>query len=127
RALVGELAERRLLRELEERPPDVAVAFDPGSAAELSAARDESTSPAPVVAVVPELDPKGDEWAGAAADRYLTVDDLAAVALADSGVEGERVLPVGPFCPLPYAAAGREARGPLRARFKLPAQGSGTS
>jgi len=123
KAIVGEVAERRLARELVDHPPDVAVAFDPGSAAALSAARDDSETPAPVVAVVPELEPKGEEWAGAGADRYLTVDDAAAVALADGGVDGARILPVGPFCPLPYAQAGREARAALRGRFKLPATG----
>ncbi len=123
KAIVGELAERRLARELADHPPDVAVAFDPGSAAVLSAARDASEAPAPVVAVVPELEPKGEEWAAAAADRFLTVDDAAAVALADGGVDGARVLPVGPFCPLPYAQAGRETRAALRARFKLPPGG----
>ena len=126
RAIVGELAERRLLRELESNPPEVALAFDPASAAALAAARDGSTAPSPVVAVVPELNPGGEEWAVAGADRYLTVDDAAAVALADAGVDGGRVLPVGPFCPLPYARAGREARASLRTRFKLPAAGSGT-
>jgi UDP-N-acetylglucosamine:LPS N-acetylglucosamine transferase len=123
KAIVGELAERRLSRELVDHPPDVAVAFDPGSAAALAAARDESDRPAPVVAVVPELEPKGEEWAVASADRYLTVDDAAAVALADGGVDGARVLPVGPFCPLLYAQAGRETRAALRARFKLPPGG----
>ena len=120
RAVVGELAERRLMRELEQHPPDVALAFDPSSAAALAAVRDESTAPAPVVALVPELEPTGDEWAAAAADRYLTVDDAAACALSDAGVDGARVLPVGPFCPLPYAQAGRTARAELRTRFKLP-------
>jgi len=124
KAIVGELAERRLARELAEHPPDVAVAFDPGSAGVLSAARDESEAPAPVVAVVPELEPNGEEWAVAGADRYLTVDDAAAVALADGGVDGARVLSVGPFCPLPYAQAGRETRAALRGRFKLPASGA---
>jgi hypothetical protein len=76
-----------------------------------------------VVAVVPELEPNGEEWAVAGADRYLTVDDAAAVALADGGVDGARVLSVGPFCPLPYAQAGRETRAALRGRFKLPASG----
>jgi UDP-N-acetylglucosamine:LPS N-acetylglucosamine transferase len=121
RAIVGELAERRLLRELDQHPPDVAIAFDPTSAAALAAARDQADAPAPVVAVVPELEPDGEEWQAAGADRYLTVDDHAAVALADGGVDGARVLPVGPFCPLPYAQAGREARAALRARFKLAA------
>ncbi len=121
RAIVGELAERRLLRELGQNPPDVAIAFDPGSAAALAAAREQAEAPAPVVAVVPELAPNGEEWVAAGADRSLTIDDHAAGALADGGVEGERVLPVGPFCPLPYAQAGRESRAALRARFKLPA------
>ncbi len=122
RAIVGELAERRLLREMDQHPPDVALAFDPASAAALAAVRDQAEAPAPVVAVVPELEPDGEEWNEASADRYLTVDDHAAVALADGGVPGERVLPVGPFCPLPYAEAGRQTRADLRARFKLPTQ-----
>jgi UDP-N-acetylglucosamine:LPS N-acetylglucosamine transferase len=123
KAIVGELADRRLARELADHPPDVTVAFDPGSASVLSAARDAAEAPAPVVAVVPELEPRGDEWAVSAADRYLTVDDAAAVALADGGVDGARVLAVGPFCPLLYAQAGREARASVRGRFKLPAGG----
>ena len=122
RAIIGELAERRLLREMDQHPPDVALAFDPASVAALAAVRDQAEAPAPVVAVVPELEPDGEEWGEAGADRYLTVDDHAAVALADGGVPGERVLPVGPFCPLPYAEAGRQTRADLRARFKLPTQ-----
>lgn len=123
RALVGELGERRLLHELEQHPPDVALAFDPGSAAALAAARDEAARPAPVLALVPELDPRGEEWDGADADRYLVVDDHAAVALSDGGVSGHRVMPVGPICPVGYAQAGRQARAQVRSRFKLPESG----
>ena len=123
RALVGELGERRLLRELDEHPPDVALAFDPGSAAALAAARDEAGRPAPVLALVPELDPRGEEWDDADADRYLVVDDHAAVALSDGGVAGHRVMPVGPVCPVGYPQAGREARAQVRSRFNLPETG----
>lgn len=122
-AVVGEWAERRLLRELEQHPPDVTIAFDPGSAAALSTARDQGGRAAPVVAVVPELEPDSSAWTAADADRYLTVDDSAAVALADTGVDGSRIMPVGPFVPYAFADAGRMSRTEVRSRFKLPASG----
>jgi UDP-N-acetylglucosamine:LPS N-acetylglucosamine transferase len=118
RALVGELAERRLVRELGANPPDVAVAFDPGSAQALSVARDEAARPSPVIAVITELEPAA-AWAATDADRYLVVDDEAAVTLADHGVEGERILVVGPVCEHGFAAAGAEGRAAVRARFSL--------
>src|SRR5205085_10002668 len=49
RALLGETAERRLRRELDANPPDVAVAFDPHTALALTVARDQVPAPAPVV------------------------------------------------------------------------------
>ncbi|MCB9575184.1 MAG: hypothetical protein H6709_24165 [Kofleriaceae bacterium] len=118
RALLGESAERRLRRELESNPPDVAIAFDPHATQALTVARDQATAPTPVIAVVGDLDPVK-EWGESGADRYCAVDDPAAVGLADHGVEGERVLVVGAFGPRAFADAGREDRGALRTRFKL--------
>ncbi|HUH02075.1 MAG TPA: hypothetical protein VML75_08755, partial [Kofleriaceae bacterium] len=118
RALVGELSERRLVKELESNPPDVVVAFDPGATQALTVARDAARRAAPVVAIVDELVP-GKAWSATDADRYLVVDDQAAVTLADVGVESDRILPVGPFCGLSYARAARESRAAIRARFKL--------
>ncbi len=118
RALLGETAERRLRRELDGNPPDVAVAFDPHAALALSVARDQAASPAPVVAVVGELEPVID-WRNADADRYLVVDDIAAVALAEHGVEDDRIMVVGPLGERAYVDASREDRGSLRARFGL--------
>ncbi|MCG8424291.1 MAG: hypothetical protein MJE77_40885, partial [Proteobacteria bacterium] len=80
RTLAGEFAERRLMREIERNPPDVTVTFDPNTTAALSIVRDEASRPAPVVAVVGDLDPDA-SWAPTDADRYLTVDDEAAVDL----------------------------------------------
>jgi hypothetical protein len=118
RALLGETAERRLRKELDTNPPDVAVAFDPHAAQALGVARDQVATPAPVVAVVGELDPSR-AWGEAGADRYCACDVECAVALADHGVEGERVLVTGVFGPRAWADAAREDRAALRARFKL--------
>lgn len=121
RALLGETAERRLKKELESNPPDVAVAFDPHATLALTVARDQVAAPAPVVAIVGELEP-GKEWGATAADRFLAVDAESAVALADHGVESERILVVGSFGPRAWADAGREDQAALRARFKLSGQ-----
>lgn len=118
RALLGENAERRLRKELEASPPDAAVVFDPHAALALTVARDQVANPAPVIAVVGELEP-AEAWAQTDADRFVAVDDIAAVALADAGVEGERILVVGAIGERAFADAAREDRGVLRARFKL--------
>ena len=118
RALMGEGAERKLRRELEMSPPDAAVVFDPHSALALTVARDQVQNPAPVIAVVGDLDPAA-AWAQTDADRFLAVDELAAVALADAGVEGDRILVVGAIGERAYAEAGMQDRASLRARFKL--------
>ncbi len=118
RAILGEGAERRLRRELEISPPDAAVVFDPHAALALTVARDQVQNPAPVIAVVGELEPAG-AWAETDADRFAAVDDLAAVALADAGVEGDRILVVGAIGERAFADAARDDRAALRARFKL--------
>ncbi|HEU0029498.1 MAG TPA: hypothetical protein VFQ53_02610 [Kofleriaceae bacterium] len=118
RALMGEGAERRLRRELELSPPDAAVVFDPHAAMVLTVVRDQSQNPAPVIAVVGDLDPAA-AWAQTDADRFVAVDDLAAVALADAGVEGERILVVGAIGERAFADAGLQDRSALRTRFKL--------
>jgi hypothetical protein len=118
RALLGEGAERKLRRELEASPPDAAVVFDPHAALALTVARDQTPSPAPVIAVVGELEPAA-AWAQTDADRFIAVDELAAVALADAGVEGERILVTGAIGERAFAEAGAQDRAALRARFKL--------
>ncbi|HEX4421646.1 MAG TPA: hypothetical protein VH165_27225 [Kofleriaceae bacterium] len=118
RALLGEGAERRLRRELEVSPPDAAVVFDPYAALALTVARDQVQNPAPVIAVVGDLDPAA-AWAETDADRFVAIDELAAVALADTGVEGERILIVGAIGERAFADAGAEDRAGLRGRFKL--------
>src|SRR5262250_985144 len=101
RALLGEGAERRLRRELEISPPDAAVVFDPHAALALTVARDQVQNPAPVIAVVGDLEPAA-EWAE-----------------TDAGVEGDRILVVGAIGERAFADAGREDRAALRTRFKL--------
>ncbi len=123
RALLGENAERRLRKELEVSPPDAAIVFDPYAALALTVARDQVANPAPVIAVVGELEPAA-AWAQTDADRFVAVDELAAVALADAGVEGERILVVGAIGERAFADAAREDRAALRTRFKLPAVGA---
>ena len=118
RALLGEGAERKLKKELELNPPDAAVVFDPHAALALTVARDQVQNPAPVIAVVGDLDPAA-AWANTDADRFVAVDDLAAVALADAGVEGERILVVGAIGERAFAEAGAQDRAGLRSRFKL--------
>lgn len=118
RALLGEGAERRLRRELEVSPPDAAVVFDPHAALALTVVRDQAQNPAPVVAVVGELEPSA-AWAQTDADRFVAVDDLAAVALADAGVEGERILVAGAIGERAFAEAAAQDRTALRQRFKL--------
>lgn len=118
RALLGEGAERRLRRELELNPPDVAVVFDPHAAQALTVARDEVANPAPVVAVVAELEPVA-EWAQTDADRFLALDEVAAVALAEHGVEADRILVAGAFGEHVFWQAGRRDRAAVRDRFKL--------
>jgi UDP-N-acetylglucosamine:LPS N-acetylglucosamine transferase len=118
RALMGEGAERRLRRELEVSQPDAAVVFDPHAALALTVARDGVPNPTPVIAVVGELDPSP-AWAQSDADRFVAVDDLAAVALADAGVEGERILVVGAIGERAFADAATQDRAALRTRFKL--------
>src|SRR3954447_10015577 len=118
RALLGEGAERRLRKELELSPPDAAIVFDPHAALALTVARDQVQHPAPVIAVVGEREPAG-AWAQTDADRFVAVDELAAVALADAGVEGERILVVGAIGERAFAEAAREDRTALRTRFKL--------
>jgi UDP-N-acetylglucosamine:LPS N-acetylglucosamine transferase len=117
-ALAGEVAERRLLRELNDNPPDVTVTFDPATAAALSVVRDEGSHAAPVVAVIAELEPDP-SWAATDADRYLTIDEEAAAALAEHGVEGERIIPVGPLCEWAFVEAAKEARDALRQRYRI--------
>ncbi len=118
RALLGEGAERKLRRELEASPPDAAVVFDPHAALALTVARDQAADPVPVVAVVGELEPAA-AWAQTDADRFVAIDDLAAVALADAGVEGDRILVVGAIGERAFAEAGAQDRAALRSRFKL--------
>ncbi|MBK9031982.1 MAG: hypothetical protein IPL61_11755 [Myxococcales bacterium] len=118
RALLGESAERRLRKEMDSNPPDVAVAFDPLATAALTLARDAVANPAPVVGVVGELEPARG-WGETNADRVCAIDDHAAVALADGGVEGDRVLVVGAIGERAFAEAGAEGRAGLAQRFGL--------
>lgn len=118
RALLGETTERRLRKEIDANPPDVAIAFDPFAAQALSLARDQVANPAPVIAVVSELEPHR-AWGEADADRYCAVDEEAAVALADVGVEGDRILVVGPIGERGWADAAVSDRAALRGRFGI--------
>lgn len=114
----SDFAERRLVSEMKERPPDVAVTFDAMATSMLTSVRDEAARPAPVVAVVSDLEP-GQDWAATDADRYLTIDAQAAVTLADLGIDGARVLPIGAICELAFATAGKHDKKALRDKFNL--------
>lgn len=118
RALLGEGAERKLRREFDQHPPDVAIVFDPHAAQALTVARDQATHPAPVVAVVGDLAPAA-AWSETDADRLMAVDDIAAVALADAGVEADRIVVVGAIGERLFADAGAHERSALRTRFKF--------
>jgi len=118
RAVTGGGASRRLLRELGARPPEVTMGFDPAAVIALSQQRDSMRSMAPVVAVVPELEPV-EAWSQTDADRYVTIDDEAAVRLADVGVPGDRILPAGPMAPAVFASAAQKSRDALRKKFRI--------
>jgi UDP-N-acetylglucosamine:LPS N-acetylglucosamine transferase len=118
RALGGELSERKLEREVEEHPPDAACATELGAVAALCELRDSSPRPFPVCAVISDLSPSA-AWAQISADRFLVTDDEAAVTLADHGVDGHRVLVIGPVGEASFAAACGEDRAQLRRRYKL--------
>jgi hypothetical protein len=118
RALAGEGAERKLKKELELSPPDAVIAFDPHAALALTVVRDQVQNPAPVIAVVGDLDPVA-AWSQSDADRFLAVDDIAAVALADAGVEADRILVVGAIGERAFSEAATHDRMLLRNRFKL--------
>jgi UDP-N-acetylglucosamine:LPS N-acetylglucosamine transferase len=118
RALAGEGAERKLKKELELSPPDAVIAFDPHAALALTVVRDQVQNPAPVIAVVGDLEPVA-AWSQSDADRFLAVDEIAAVALADAGVEGDRILVVGAIGERAFAEAAAHDRLMLRSRFKL--------
>jgi hypothetical protein len=118
RVILGEGAERRLRRELEANPPDVAIAFDPHAALALTVARDQVAQPSPVVGVVAELDPVA-AWGQSDCDRFVAIDAEAAVALSDAGADGERVLVVGPLGETAFADAGQSERTAVRGRFGL--------
>ncbi len=117
-AIAGEGADRKLRRELELAPPDAAIVFDPYSAHALTVVRDQSPNPAPVIAIVGDLDPAG-AWGQTDADRFIAIDDIAAVALADAGVEGDRILVVGAIGERAFAEAAAHDRTLLRTRFKI--------
>lgn len=117
--VLGEAEARLLEKELATVTPDAAVAFDPVAAAALVGLRDRRVSRAPVVAVVPELAPRR-AWA-CDADRYAVIDDEAAVALGELGVDGARVIVVGAMVTRARAEARRESKAALREKFKLPA------
>ena len=118
KALIGEAEAARLVRELIAQRPDVAVAFDPGAASALVVARDRKVSETAVVAVVPghAVDAA---WA-IGADRFAVVDDEAAVALSDLGVDGARIITVGPVVPQSIHEAAALSRGAVRTEYKIP-------
>lgn len=117
-AIIGEAEAGRLLRELTSERPRVAVAFDPGALAALVLARDRNVSRTAVIAVVPSLAP-GRAWA-VDADRYVVIDDEAAVALADHGVDGARIVVTGPIVPRALFEAAARPRAELRKEFGFP-------
>jgi UDP-N-acetylglucosamine:LPS N-acetylglucosamine transferase len=116
-ALMGEAEAGRLLREARTVSPDVALAFDAGALAALALIRERKVAETAVIGVVPDLAPARN-W-GSAADRYLVVDDEAAVLLEEHGVDGARVLVVGPIVPHAWAEAAIQDRAALRAEHKV--------
>jgi hypothetical protein len=118
RSVLGEIAERRLLRGLLTSPPEVTIGFDPVSVSALTAAREHRKSLAAVVAVVPELTPRRG-WVRTDADRYLTIDDSAAVALSDLGLDGTRIIAVGPVGSRRFAEVASRDRAELRRQYRL--------
>jgi len=110
--------ERRLRNELDTNPPDAAVVFDPHAALALTVARDQVQNPAPVIAVVGELDP-ATGWAQTDADRFLAVDELAAVRAGRRRRRGRS--------DHRRRRVSASARSPMRARSTARWCGSGSS
>src|SRR5262249_6847367 len=123
KAFIGEAEATRLVRELSARRPDVALAFDSGAAAALVLARDRRVSETAVVAVVPGF--AADKAWAVAADRFAVVDDEVAVALADLGVDGARVLTLGPIVPQAIHEAAGLRRADVRGGAAPPRVGGG--
>lgn len=118
RALLGESAERRLRKAVNQHPFDVAIVFDPFAAMAMTVVRDGHAQPIPVIAICAELAPQA-AWAQTDVDRLLAVDDDAAYALAAHGVEGDRIVVVGAFGEVAYAQAAQLAQTDVRTRFGL--------
>jgi len=118
KAVTSELSERRLAREWAQNPPDVALAFDPGSAEALVSLANGAVRSAPVVCVVPEVSPRV-EWGRVAADRFLAVDDRAAANLGDAGVPDDKVIVVGPLAEARFAEVARKTRVEVREKFQI--------
>ncbi|MBI5477284.1 MAG: hypothetical protein HY906_00425, partial [Deltaproteobacteria bacterium] len=120
RTLSGALARlgrSRFDAELQESPPQVAVALDAVAAQALLEWRRAGRFAAPVVGVDLQLDPAA--WVGVEVDMLAVADDVAAEKARRGGLPDGRVAQTGvPAAPEVAAAAG-EDRAALRARFGL--------
>jgi hypothetical protein len=123
-ALAGEIGARRLERELVGPPlADVALALDLPAARALARERERGV-PVPVVALCEELAPRPD-WP-VQIDRYVCIDDEAAVALAERGrgaIDPARVTAQGAAVGRAWIEAAERERSTWRAELKLPADG----
>ncbi len=115
-ALLGDAERRRLERETLAFAPEVVLVSEPDLAQLLVSGR--ARARAPVVCLVPELAPRR-AWTKNA-DRYLVVDDEAAVLLSDAGVDGARVQVIGPVAAAAYFEARASDRSALRLEFGIP-------
>jgi hypothetical protein len=121
-ALGGEVLARRLERELVGPPLcDVAVALDLTAATALARERTRGM-PVPVIAVCGELAPRPG-WA-AHLDRLLALDDEAAVALADLGVDGARIAVLGAPVGRAWIDVAERPRAELRRELGLAETGT---
>ena len=118
KAVVSDFAERRLKREWELYPPDVALGFDPASVEALVSASASALRGAPVLAVVLDAS-SAQRWTDVGADRYLAMDGATAAQLGLAGIPDDKVVVVGPALPANFAAAGRESREAHRKDFSL--------
>lgn len=120
-ALAGEIGARRLERELVGPPlADVALALDLAAAEGLARERARGV-PVPVIALCEELAPRA-AWA-TRIDRFVCLDDEAAVALSERGVDGARVTALGAAVGRAWIDVAERSRAEVRAELRLPPEG----
>lgn len=117
RTLVGDSPKKKIHNVSRKFSPDVVICFEPTSGQLLTEQRTQGGG-APVIGVVsgPEVHP---HWSRCPADRFVVADDLAAIQLEDSGVDGHRIIPIGYFCEVEFSEWGKKPKASVKQRFSV--------